>query len=74
MKIPLWLVILLFAGYTVWCANFWHNYCKERCCEDVSAVTASSGEPLFSWNNPEPVKDTKIYRSGKKRFYQRRTR
>jgi outer membrane protein OmpA-like peptidoglycan-associated protein len=57
MKIPLWLIILLFAGYTVWCANFWHNYCKERCCEDISAVTASTGEPLFSWNNQEPVKD-----------------
>lgn len=59
MKIPLWLIALLFAGYTVWCANFWHNYCKERCCgNDVPALIESSGAPLFNWNAESPVEDS----------------
>lgn len=57
MKIPLWLIALLFAGYTVWCANFWHNYCKSRCCGDAPALTATSGVPLFNWNAERPVAD-----------------
>lgn len=58
MKIPLWLIALLFAGYTVWCANFWHNYCKSRCCGDeTTAVAETSGVPLFSWNTERPVPD-----------------
>jgi outer membrane protein OmpA-like peptidoglycan-associated protein len=57
MKIPLWLIALLFAGYTVWCANFWHNYCKSRCCGDTPALTATTGVPLFNWNGERPVAD-----------------
>lgn len=57
-KIPLWLVLLVFAGYSVWAVRFWHCYvCK--CCDgqvptEVSAKT--TGEPLFKWmsNVPEP--------------------
>ncbi|MBL7826650.1 MAG: OmpA family protein [Saprospiraceae bacterium] len=60
MKIPLWLIALLFAGYTVWCANYWHNYCKERCCEETPAVSATTGEPLFLWNAQRPEADTKF--------------
>jgi outer membrane protein OmpA-like peptidoglycan-associated protein len=60
MKIPLWLIALLFAGYTVWCANFWHNYCKERCCGDVPALTETTGVPLFNWNTERPVPDAKF--------------
>lgn len=61
MKIPLWLIALLFAGYTVWCANFWHNYCKTRCCgDDTTAVTETTGVPLFSWNANRPVPDAKF--------------
>jgi OmpA-OmpF porin, OOP family len=58
MKIPLWLIALLFAGYTVWCANFWHNYCKSRCCGDDTTVQAeTSGVPLFNWNAERPTAD-----------------
>jgi len=61
MKIPLWLIALLFAGYTVWCANYWHNYCKTRCCGDgVPALTVTSGAPLFNWNAEKPVEDAKF--------------
>ncbi len=58
MKIPLWLIALLFAGYTVWCSNFWHNYCKSRCCGDTPALTEkTTGVPLFNWNTESPVPD-----------------
>jgi outer membrane protein OmpA-like peptidoglycan-associated protein len=61
MKIPLWLIALLFAGYTVWCANFWHDYCKSRCCgDDVTAMAETTGVPLFNWNNERPVSDPKF--------------
>ncbi len=68
MKIPLWLIALLFAGYTVWCANYWHNYCKTRCCGDgVTALTETTGVPLFNWNAEKPVEDAK-FRDWKKTF------
>ncbi len=68
MKIPLWLIALLFAGYTVWCANYWHNYCKTRCCGDgAPALTETSGVPLFNWNAEKPVEDAK-FRDWKKSF------
>lgn len=62
MKIPLWLIALLFAGYTVWCANYWHQYCKSRCCDEAAAPTApvTTGVPLFNWNAERPVADTKF--------------
>ena len=60
MKIPLWLIVLLFAGYTVWCANYWHNYCKTRCCDEVITVTETTGVPLFLWNAEKPVEDAKF--------------
>lgn len=60
MKIPLWLIALLFAGYTVWCASFWHNHCKERCCNETTAVSTSTGEPAFLWNAERPVADNKF--------------
>jgi OmpA-OmpF porin, OOP family len=60
MKIPLWLIALLFAGYTVWCANYWHNYCKDRCCSDTPALTETTGVPLFNWNTERPVPDAKF--------------
>lgn len=62
MKIPLWLIGLLFAGYTVWCVNYWHcNVC--HCCDDTTAGTtaaATSGVPLFNWNADKPVQDAKF--------------
>lgn len=62
MKIPLWLIGLLFAGYTAWCINYWHcNVC--HCCDDTSAATpatGTSGVPLFNWNADKPVADAKF--------------
>lgn len=59
MKIPLWLIGLLFAGYTAWCINYWHcNVC--HCCDDTTAgtvATETSGVPLFNWNADKPVAD-----------------
>lgn len=58
-KIPLWLVLLVFAGYSVWAVRFWHCYvCK--CCDgqtptEVSAK--STGEPLFKWMADVPEAD-----------------
>lgn len=63
MKIPLWLIALLFAGYTVWCANYWHHYCKSRCCDEATTTTApanTTGVPLFDWNTQRPVQDAKF--------------
>ena len=62
MKIPLWLIGLLFAGYTAWCINYWHcNVC--HCCDDTAAATTAtetSGVPLFNWNADKPVADPKF--------------
>ncbi len=57
-KVPLWLVLLVFAGYTVWAVRFWHCHVCQ-CCDgqDPSAITAkTTGEPLFKWmaDTPEP--------------------
>ncbi len=57
-KIPLWLVLLVFAVYSVWAVRFWHCYvCK--CCDGQASIEVSAkttGEPLFKWisNVPEP--------------------
>ncbi|MCS6928398.1 MAG: OmpA family protein [Saprospiraceae bacterium] len=59
-KIPLWLVLLVFVGYSVWAVRFWHCYvCK--CCDgqpsqEVPAKT--TGEPLFKWKSDVPEPDT----------------
>lgn len=62
MKIPLWLIGLLFAGYTAWCVNYWHcTVC--HCCDGTSAAataTETSGAPLFNWNADKPVDDPKF--------------
>ncbi|MDO8367591.1 MAG: OmpA family protein [Saprospiraceae bacterium] len=62
MKIPLWLIGLLFAGYTAWCINYWHcNVC--HCCDGAAAATTAtetSGVPLFNWNSEKPVDDPKF--------------
>lgn len=63
MKIPLWLIGLLFAGYTAWCINYWHcNVC--HCCDDATTAaipaTETSGVPLFNWNAQTPVADAQF--------------
>lgn len=60
MKIPLWLVALLFVGYSIWAANFWHNYQMQHCCGDTAGAAAgvqTSGAPLFRWNAGQPESD-----------------
>lgn len=62
MKIPLWLIGLLFVGYTAWCINYWHcSVCQ--CCESTAAsttATETTGAPLFLWNADRPVEDAKF--------------
>lgn len=62
MKIPLWLIGLLFAGYTAWCVNYWHcNVC--HCCDGAAAATSAAettGVPLFKWNADKPLADAKF--------------
>jgi len=62
MKIPLWLIGLLFAGYTAWSIYYWHcSVCQ--CCESAAAsttVTETTGAPLFLWNADRPVEDAKF--------------
>ncbi len=59
MKLPLWLIALLFLGYCVWCANFWNNYQIRNCCGETTAAAAkqTDGTPLFRWNADKPVPD-----------------
>ena len=58
MKIPLWLIALLFVGYSIWAANFWHNYQVQHCCG--AAATETTGVPLFRWNADKPEPDAKF--------------
>lgn len=58
-KIPLWLIALLFVGYSIWAVRFWHcHVCK--CCDGQAPpteMTKTSGEPLFKWNANAPESD-----------------
>ncbi|MCE7924635.1 MAG: OmpA family protein [Haliscomenobacteraceae bacterium CHB4] len=60
MKIPLWLIALLFVGYTIWAANYWHNYQLRHCCAETAAVAETTGVPLFRWNTDKPEPDAKF--------------
>lgn len=60
MKIPLWLIALLFVGYSIWAANFWHNYQLQHCCGEAAAVAETTGVPLFRWNADKPEPDAKF--------------
>lgn len=59
MKIPVWLLVLLFAGYTAWSVNYWHCY-KCQCCAGAAPPTVSkpSGVPLFKWDADKPLSDS----------------
>lgn len=58
MKIPLWLIALIFVGYSVWASTCWHQHMVRQCCgEETTAVTQTSGEPLFRWNTGKPESD-----------------
>ena len=61
MKIPLWLIILLFVGYSIWATTCWHNHMVQDCCEETAAAAVeSTGVPLFLWNAEKPVSDPKF--------------
>ncbi|MBK8921164.1 MAG: OmpA family protein [Saprospirales bacterium] len=59
MRIPLWLIALLFVGYSIWAIRFWH--CLQcQCCDGQTPPTETvktSGVPLFLWNADKPVPD-----------------
>lgn len=60
MKIPFWLIALLFVGYSIWAVNKWH--CVQcQCCDGqtppTEAAKKTSGVPLFSWNADKPEAD-----------------
>lgn len=59
MKIPLWLILVLFVGWTAWSTHYW--YCQKwgHCGAAVpeTPVQESSGEPLFRWNAAQPEAD-----------------
>ena len=60
MKIPLWLISLLFAGYTVWCANYWHQYANSRHGSDTTTLPDTNGAPVFNWNTEKPIQNTQF--------------
>ncbi len=58
MKIPLWLIALLFVGYTMWATTCWHQHMVRQCCgEETPAAVKTTGEPLFRWNADKPESD-----------------
>lgn len=59
MKIPLWLIALLFVGYSVWAATCWHQHMVRHCCgeETTTGGVQTTGEPLFRWNADKPEHD-----------------
>ena len=63
MKIPLWLLALLFVGWTAWTVN---RICARCGCSGETTVIAgetaalSSGAPLFLWNSAAPVADDRF--------------
>jgi outer membrane protein OmpA-like peptidoglycan-associated protein len=61
MKIPLWLIALLFVGYSIWATTCWHNHMVRHCCGDAATtVTETTGAPLFRWNADKPEPDAKF--------------
>ncbi len=59
MKLPLWLIAVLFVGYSAWAIRFWH--CRQcQCCDGQTPTTETvqtSGVPLFKWNADQPEPD-----------------
>jgi len=58
MRLPLWLLAILFAGWTIFVVH--RYFCVQcGCCGDAaaSAHEQSSGVPLFKWNAAQPEAD-----------------
>lgn len=63
MRIPLWLLVLLFLGWSAWAIN--QYYCvKCGCCgaraATTEAETNTTGVPLFRWKAENPESDSKF--------------
>ena len=61
MRIPLWLLALLFVGWTAWVVN--HYFCQKcGCCGAATTETGTqtTGVPLFKWNSASPEADSKF--------------
>lgn len=59
MKIPWWLVLLVFAGFSYWSVNYWHCY-KCECCNGAipPEIAQNIGAPLFNWSADKPNPDS----------------
>lgn len=60
MKIPLWLLALLFLGWTAWSVNRICARCgcgAEATASPGTTAAMTTGVPLFLWNNADPVAD-----------------
>lgn len=59
MKIPWWLILLVFGLYSYWSVNYWHCY-KCQCCDGAPPpeTALSSGAPLFKWSAAQPESDS----------------
>lgn len=61
MKIPLWLILLLFVVYSIFATKCWHDHMMRDCCEDTAAAAVeTTGVPLFHWSANKPVPDAKF--------------
>jgi outer membrane protein OmpA-like peptidoglycan-associated protein len=70
MKIPWWLVLLIFAGYSWWAVNRWHCY-KCQCCAGATpaaAADAAVGAPLFAWGAAKPLLDSLRFKDWKNKL------
>jgi outer membrane protein OmpA-like peptidoglycan-associated protein len=62
MRLPLWLIALLFVGYSIWAVRTWSCHMCDCCGEATEQVAQkqTTGVPLFLWNADEPVPDDKF--------------
>ena len=59
MKIPWWLILLAFFGYSFWAVNYWH--CQRcQCCSAATggAAAVNAGVPMFLWGAVQPETDS----------------
>lgn len=60
MKIPLWLIAILFVGWSAFSINYWYCIKWGHCGGEGPATeeaSTSSGEPRFRWNTAQPEAD-----------------
>lgn len=61
MKIPLWLPLILFVGWSAFSINYWYcgqwGHCGKAGTATTEPARTTSGEPLFRWNADRPEAD-----------------